>query len=212
MILEEKGDTGFAKSKLTWSLIWQGVLRTSNEKCFCRCISHKGETTENVSPLLNGAGDLVTGNREHAEVFSIFSIASFLLTMRSQVHGTCLEYRRLIHPQERKIEEHKLDWTVHGSWWGTSMSVQGARQCLCESHSSFSLKECGIWEKENVIAAFRKGKEENTGNYSLVIFDLIPVRVRDQTAEEITSRHVKEKKVVGNSQCELRKENHASPI
>lgn len=25
------------------------------------------------------------------------------------MHGTCVEYRRLIHPQERKIEEHKLD-------------------------------------------------------------------------------------------------------
>lgn len=92
------------------------------------------------------------------------------------------------------------------------MSVQGAGQCLCESHSSLSLKECGTGEKENVIPAFRKGKEENTGNYCLVIFDLILVRVRDQTTEEITSRHMKEKKVIGNSQCELGKENHASPI
>lgn len=74
-----------------------------------RSISHKRETTENVSPLLNGTGDLMTGNMEHAEVFNIFSILSFLLTIRSQVHGTCVEYRRLIHPQEKKIEEHKLD-------------------------------------------------------------------------------------------------------
>lgn len=38
-----------------------------------RSISHKRETTENVSPLLNGTGDLMTGNMEHAEVFNIFS-------------------------------------------------------------------------------------------------------------------------------------------
>lgn len=57
-----------------------------------------------------------------------------------------------------------------------------------------------------------KGKEKNTGNYSLVIFNLIPVRLREQTTEEITSRHMREKKVVENSQCGLGKENPASPI
>lgn len=49
-----------------------------------------------------------------------------------------------------------------------------------------------------------EGKEKNTGKYSVIVFNLIPVRVRDQTIEEITSRCMKEKNVVGNSQCGLR--------
>lgn len=52
-----------------------------------------------------------------------------------------------------------------------------------------------VWylEKGNVIPAFRKGKEKNRVWSS---FNLTPVRVRNQTTEEITSRRRKEKKVV----------------
>lgn len=96
--------TGFAKPKLSWSLIWQGALRTSNEKYQ----PQKGDywKCQPTSEWHRGFDD-----RKHGACWGvhIFSILSFLLTIRSQVHGTCVEYRRLIHPQERKIEEHKLD-------------------------------------------------------------------------------------------------------
>lgn len=88
MILKEKGDLACkAKAHLEFYLS-RDVKSKSNEKCFCRSIIHKRETTENVSPLLHGSGHLMTGNTEHAEMFNIFSILFFLLTFRSQVHGT----------------------------------------------------------------------------------------------------------------------------
>lgn len=61
------------------------VKNKSDERCFCRSVSHKRETAENVSPLLKGLGDLVTGNMEHIEMFNMLS---FLPAFRSQVHGT----------------------------------------------------------------------------------------------------------------------------
>lgn len=72
------------------------------------------------------------------------------------------------------------------------------------------MKDCGIWEKANVIPVFMKGKEENIENYRLVMFNLIPGRVMDQIIVEIISKHMKEK-VIGSSQHGLMMENCASP-
>lgn len=48
------------------------TMNKSNEKGFCRYISHKRKTRENASPLLNGAGNLVTGNMEECELLNTF--------------------------------------------------------------------------------------------------------------------------------------------
>lgn len=76
-----------AKAHLEFYLA-RDVKNKSDERCFCRSIIHKRETTENVSPLLKGLGDLVTGNMEHIEMFNIFSMLSFLPAFWSQLHGT----------------------------------------------------------------------------------------------------------------------------
>lgn len=53
------------------------------------------------------------------------------------------------------------------------------------------------WEKANIVPVFTKGKEENTENYRLVIFNLIPGRVMEQIILKITSKHAN-KKVIGS--------------
>lgn len=114
MILEEKGRQRVCKAKAHLEFNLAGDIKNkSDEKCFCSCISHKRETTENVSPLLNGTGGLVTESMEHTEMFNIFSILSFLLTFRSQVHGTCLDYRKLI-PNRRRLKN--TNWTCRSPW------------------------------------------------------------------------------------------------
>lgn len=122
-IREVKTGTGDSRGKETYSPckakahlefnLARDVKNKSDEKCFCSCISRERGTTENASPLLIGTGDLLTGNMEHAEMFHIFSIQSFLLTFRTQVHGFCLDYRRLILSRRRL--RHK-NWTCTSLW------------------------------------------------------------------------------------------------
>lgn len=56
------------------------------------------------------------------------------------------------------------------------------------------------WRKENFTAIFKKGKEEDLGNYSSVILTSIPGKVMEQIIFEVGTKHIKEKKVIGSSQ------------
>lgn len=57
------------------------------------------------------------------------------------------------------------------------------------------LGELEDWRKANVPPIFRKGKKKNPENYRLVSFIPIPGKMIEQLILEITSRHVKEKKI-----------------
>lgn len=56
------------------------------------------------------------------------------------------------------------------------------------------------WRKENVTTIFKKGKKENPDNYRLVSFIPIPGKMMEQLILEITSCHMKEKKITRSSQ------------
>lgn len=56
------------------------------------------------------------------------------------------------------------------------------------------------WRKENVTTIFKKGKKENPDNYRLVSFITIPGKMMEQLILEITSSHMKEKKITRSSQ------------
>lgn len=78
-----------AKAYLELNLA-RDVKNKSNEKGFCRCISCKRKTRENVSLLLNGAGNLVTGNMEESEILNTFFTSVFIGKtdlQESQAHG-----------------------------------------------------------------------------------------------------------------------------
>lgn len=53
------------------------------------------------------------------------------------------------------------------------------------------------WRKENVTTIFKK---ENPDNYRLVSFIPIPGKMMEQLILEITSSHMKEKKITRSSQ------------
>lgn len=52
----------------------------------------------------------------------------------------------------------------------------------------------------NAIPVSKKVKKENLSNYRLVSITLVPGKVMEQMCLEAISSHVKDKKVVGNSQ------------
>jgi len=56
------------------------------------------------------------------------------------------------------------------------------------------------WRKPNVIPIFKKGKKEDRGNYRTIGLTLIPRKVMEQLILEATSRHIKDEKIIRNSQ------------
>ena len=85
------------------------VKNKSNEKGFCRCISRKRKTRENVSLMMNnGTGSLVTGNVEKAEVLNIFFTSVFIgkANRNSRPVGPVGRSGALkTDPQKRRIRE-----------------------------------------------------------------------------------------------------------
>lgn len=79
-----------------------------NKKSFSRCISKKRKTRENMGLVLNGAGDLVTKDREKVKVLNTFFLF-FFFSVRpdfsnsrplkpegiSREMKTCLHWRRI---------------------------------------------------------------------------------------------------------------------
>jgi len=49
----------------------------------------------------------------------------------------------------------------------------------------------------NVNPVFKKGREEDLGNYRPVSFSMIPGKVMEQIILETISKHIKNKKVIG---------------
>lgn len=51
---------------------------SDSEKSFCRNLSHKSKSRENVGALLNGMGDPVTEDRKNAEKSNAFFVSVFM--------------------------------------------------------------------------------------------------------------------------------------
>ncbi|GAB0203741.1 mitochondrial enolase superfamily member 1 [Grus japonensis] len=56
------------------------------------------------------------------------------------------------------------------------------------------------WRKANVTLVFKKGKEEDPGNYRPVSLTSIPGKVMEQLILRVINKHVEEKKVIGGGQ------------
>ncbi|KAJ7419224.1 glycerol kinase [Pitangus sulphuratus] len=107
-----------AQEELGHSLNMQGYVRRvkdhlelnlardvkDNKKGFSECISNKRKTRENVFPLLNGAGNLVTQDTEKAEVLTILSTSVFTGKTRLQDSGRPVGKSEVkIYPWRRMI-------------------------------------------------------------------------------------------------------------
>ncbi|GAB0203795.1 mitochondrial enolase superfamily member 1 [Grus japonensis] len=56
------------------------------------------------------------------------------------------------------------------------------------------------WRKANVTLVFKKGKEEDPGNYRPVSLTSIPGKVMEQLILGVINKHVEEEKVIGSGQ------------
>lgn len=57
------------------------------------------------------------------------------------------------------------------------------------------------WRNASVTSIFKKGKNENPGNYHLLSLTSIPAMIMKKVILEVVTKDIKEKMVIRNSQC-----------
>ncbi|KAG6931740.1 hypothetical protein G0U57_001044 [Chelydra serpentina] len=198
-----------AKSHLELQLA--GDVR-SNKKGFFRYVSNKKKVKESVGPLLNEGGNLVTEDAEKASVLNAFFASVFtdkgssqMAALRSTVWGggdqPSVE-KEVVRDYLEKLDEHKSMGpdALHPRVLKELADVITEPLAIIFDKSWQSGEVPDDWKKANVVPIFKKGKKEDPGNYRPVSLTSIPGKIMEQVLKESILNHLKEGKVIRNSQ------------
>ncbi|KAG6929206.1 hypothetical protein G0U57_006166 [Chelydra serpentina] len=198
-----------AKSHLELQLA--GDVR-SNKKGFFRYVSNKKKVKESVGPLLNEGGNLVTEAVEKASVLNAFfasvftdKVSSQTGALRSTVRGggdqPSVE-KEVVGDYLEKLDKHKSMGpdALHPRVLKELADVIAEPLAIIFDKSWQSGEVPDDWKKANVMPIFKKGKKEDPGNYRPVSLTSVPGKIMEQVLKESILNHLKEGKVIRNSQ------------
>ncbi|GAB0207209.1 mitochondrial enolase superfamily member 1 [Grus japonensis] len=185
------------------------------KKGFFKYISSKRKTRENVGPLLNEVGALVMEDTEKAELLNAFFASVFTAkaspqeTQTLEVGGKVWRKEDLPLVEEDRVREHLGKLDIHKSMGPDGMHSRVLRELADVIAMPLSIIFKRSWRtgevredgrKANVTPVFKKGKEEDPGNYRPVSLTSIPGKVMEQLILGVISKHVEEKVVIGSGQ------------
>ncbi|GAB0187639.1 mitochondrial enolase superfamily member 1 [Grus japonensis] len=202
-------------------ICWKGnTARHTQSRRFLQSIddnilTQQRKTRENVDPLPNEVGALVTEDTEKAELLNAFFALIFTAKTSPQESQT-LEvgekvWRKEDLPlvEEDWVREHLGKLDIHKSMGPDAMHPQVLRELAGITAKPLSIiferswrtgEVSEDWRKANATPAFKKSRKEDPGNYRPVSLTSIPGKVMEQLILGVTNKHVEEKKVTGSGQ------------
>ncbi|CAM5091720.1 unnamed protein product [Eretmochelys imbricata] len=184
----------------------------SNKKGFFRYFSKKKKVKESVGPLLNEGGNLVTEDVEKANVLNAFFASVFTNKVSSQTAALGSTAwggddqpsvkKEVVWDYLEKLDEHKSMGpdALHPRVLKELADVIAEPLAIIFENSWRSGEVPDDWKKANVVPIFKKGKEEDLGNYRQVSITSVPGKIMEQVLKESILKHLHERKVIRNSQ------------